>query len=84
MTRKTLSSRPVKLTKAQVTALLWAKRKYQDGRVPPFLFRDYRSVPSLLEAGLIEWWKDFGAPMYRFTHKGLDALDNAAAGGAKP
>lgn len=65
----------VKLTKSQLTSLRWAKRKYTNGCVPPFVFRDYRSVPSLLKAGLIEYWVGYGAPMYKFTQKGLDALD---------
>ncbi len=67
--------RQFRMTKAQRTALLWARRKYSDGRVPPFLFRDHRTISSLLVAGLIEWEKGYGAPMYRFTHKGLDALE---------
>jgi len=67
----------MKLTKAQRTALRWAKRKYEDGRVPPYVFRDYRSVSGLIEAGFIEPWIGYGAPMYKFTHKGLDAIESA-------
>jgi hypothetical protein len=65
----------VKLTKAQKQSLVWAKRKYTDGRVPPYVFRDYRTARKLLKAGLIEFWIGHGAPMYRFTHQGLDALE---------
>ncbi len=64
------------MTKAQLTALRWAQRKYTDGRVPPFLFRDYRSILKLLKAGLIEFEAGYGAPMYRLTRKGLDSLDD--------
>ena len=67
-----------KLTKTQRTALLWAKRKYHDGRVPPYVFRDYRTAKGLIDDGLIEWWPGYGAPMYRFTHAGLDALEREA------
>ncbi len=65
----------MKLTKAQLTGLRWAKRKYEDGRVPPYVFRDYRSLSRLIEAELIEPWVGYGAPMYKFTRKGLDALE---------
>ena len=65
----------MKLTKPQFRALLWAKRKYHDNRVPPFAFRDYLSVSKLINAGLIEAWIDYGAPMYRFTKNGLEAIE---------
>jgi hypothetical protein len=65
----------VKLTKVQRRALIWARRKYEDGRVPPYMFRDYRTVSKLLEAGFIEPWIGYGAPMYKFTHQGLDVLE---------
>ena len=64
-----------KLTKSQATSLRYAKRKFSDGRVPPYLFRDYRTIKALIEAGFIEFEDDYGAPMYRFTHLGLDALE---------
>ena len=64
-----------KLTKVQRRALRLARRKYEDGRVPPYVFRDYRTVSKLLEAGFIEPWVGYGAPMYKFTHQGLDALE---------
>jgi len=64
----------MKLTKAQLVALWWAKNKFHDGRVPPYVFRDYRSVKKLLDDGVIEPWVGYGAPMYKFTHLGLDAL----------
>jgi hypothetical protein len=69
--------KPKKLTKSQATWLRYAKRKFDDGRVPPYLFRDYRSIKALLNAGFIEWKPGFGTPMYRFTHLGLDALETA-------
>lgn len=65
------------LTKAQLSALRWAKKKYTDGRVPPFIFRDYRSVIGLIKAGLIEPELGYGSPMYKFTPKGLEALETA-------
>lgn len=64
-----------KLTKAQAKTLRNAKRKFSDGRVPPYLFRDYRSIEALLDAGFIEFERGYGAPMYRFTPLGLDALE---------
>ena len=67
-----------KLTKSQATSLRYAKRKFSDGRVPPYLFRDYRSVKALLDAGFIEFEPGYGAPMYRFTHFGLEALEREA------
>lgn len=63
-----------KPTKSQIKSLRWAKRKYEDGRVPPFVFRDYRSVSNLIKAGLIEAWIGYGATMYKFTPLGLEAL----------
>ena len=39
-----------RLTKAQATSLRYAKRKFSDGRVPPYLFRDYRTIKALIEA----------------------------------
>ena len=66
----------MKLTKAQRRALIWARRKYEDGRVPPYMFRDYRTLSKLLEAGFIEPWVGYGAPMYKLTHHGLDALES--------
>jgi hypothetical protein len=73
----TANQKHTKLTKAQLVALRWAKRMYDDGRVPPYVFRDYRTARSLIEGGLIECWIGYGAPMYKFTHKGLDALEMA-------
>ena len=67
-----------KLTKVQKRGLMWARRKYGDGRVPPYLFRDYRSIKALLDAGFIEFDHGYGAPMYRFTHLGLDVLEREA------
>jgi hypothetical protein len=67
----------MKPTKAQLKALRWAKIKYTDGRVPPYVFRDYRSVSRLIDAGFIEPWFGYGAPMYKFTLKGLDAMKTA-------
>jgi len=64
----------MKPTKAQLQSLRWAKRKYRDGRVPPYVFRDYRSPLRLLEAGLIEYWCGYGALMYKFTPKGIEAI----------
>lgn len=74
----TAPGKKVKLTKAQLVSLRWAKRKYDDGRVPPYVFRDYRSLSKLLDAGLIEIWAGYGAPMYKFTLCGLDALESSA------
>jgi hypothetical protein len=57
----------------------WRRSRYgarTDGRVPPYVFRDYRTVSKLLEAGFIEPWVGYGAPMYKFTHHGLDALES--------
>ena len=67
-----------KLTKSQATSLRYAKRKFSNGHVPPYLFRDYRSIKALLDAGFIEFEYGYGAPMYRFTHLGLDALEREA------
>lgn len=64
-----------KLTEPQRRSLHWAKQKYHDGRVPPFLFR-YRSIDILLDAGVIETWVGYGAVMYKFTQKGLDLLES--------
>jgi hypothetical protein len=64
-----------KLTKVQRTALRWARRKYQDGRVPPYVFRHYRTVDRLIDDGFIEPWIGYGAPMYKFTNKGIEALE---------
>ena len=64
-----------KLTRSQATSLRYAKRKVSNGHVPPCLFRDYRSINTLLDAGYIEFEHGYGAPMYRFTHLGLDALE---------
>lgn len=64
----------LKLTPAQLRALRWARRSYNDNRVPPYVFRDYRTVKKLLKLGLIELWPGYGALMYRFTNLGLDAL----------
>lgn len=69
-----INAKSPKITKAQLTALRWARRQYSDDRVPPFVFRNYRSSEKLLQLGLIEWWKGFGAPMFRFTKKGLDLM----------
>lgn len=63
------------LTKGQRAALMWAKRKYTDARVPPYVFRNYRTIANLLKAGFIELWSGYGEPMYRFTNRGLDALE---------
>lgn len=65
----------LKLTKPQLTSLRWARRKYQDGRVPPFLFRDYRSIDKLIRAEIIEPYIGYGAPMYQFTSYGLAILE---------
>lgn len=65
----------MKVSKPQLRALRWAKRKYVDGRVPPYVFRDYRSIELLIKAGLIESWVGYGAPMYKFTQQGLDTLE---------
>lgn len=70
-----MSTTKLKVTKTQLKALRWAKNKFSDGRVPPFVFRDYRSPRRLIEAGLIEFWADYGATMYRFTQDGLDFLE---------
>ena len=67
----------IKLTKSQLISLLWAKRKFENGRVPPFVFRDYRSIKKLLDTGLIEPWIGYGAPMYKFTRLGLDVLERS-------
>lgn len=64
-----------KPSKAQLAALHLARHKYSDGRVPAWVFNDYRSIISLLNGGFIEYWKDYGAPMYRLTHRGLDVLE---------
>lgn len=72
--RMSLGKRPL-LTKAQRRVLFWAKRRYHDGRVPPYVFRDYRSADKLLKEGLIEFWIGYGAPMYKFTQRGLDVLE---------
>jgi len=67
-----------KLTKSQATSLRYAKQKFDDGLIPPYLFRDYRSIKALLDAGFIEFKHGYGAPMYQFTHLGLDALEREA------
>lgn len=72
-------ARSMKLSKAHIWALRWARRKYTDGRVPPYVFRDYRTPRKLLDAGFIEWWVGYGGPMYRFTQQGLDALEKCDA-----
>jgi hypothetical protein len=67
-----------RLTKSQADSFLYAKCKFNDGRIPPYLFRDYRSIRTLLSAGFIEFRYGYGCPMYQFTQLGLDALDRAA------
>ncbi len=71
------TNRAVRLTKSQLKSLLWAKRKYTDNRVPPFVFRDYRTPKRLIEDGLIEYWIGYGCTMYRFTAKGLEVVESA-------
>jgi hypothetical protein len=66
----------VKLTEAQVKALQYAKRTFKDGRVPPHVFRDTRSLAKLLDAGIIEPFIGYGAPMYKFTEAGTAALES--------
>lgn len=68
----------IRLNKAQLKALRWAKSKYSDGRVPPYVFRDYRTVNALLANGVIRPWIGYGAPMYRFTEAGMKALEDHA------
>jgi hypothetical protein len=62
------------LTKSQAKTLRYAKQKYNNGHIPPFLFRDYRSIKALLDNGFIQFEHGYGAPMYRFTQSGLDVL----------
>lgn len=63
-----------KVSKSQLVCLQFAKRVYTDGRVPPSLFRDHRSIPVLLKFGLIELWAEYGSPMYKFTKRGLEFI----------
>ena len=65
-----------KLTEPQLRSLRWAMRKYSDGRVPPYVFNNYKSIQILLEAGVIECWIGYGASMYKITQLGLDVLEN--------
>lgn len=67
----------MKLSSAAIKGLVWARRKYSDGRIPPFVFTQYRTADKLIAAGLIENWVGYGGPMYKFTHAGLDALEKA-------
>lgn len=64
----------IRLSRAQRQALVWAKNKYSDGRIPPFAFRNHRSIDRLKRDGLIEYSPGYGRPMYKFTQRGLDAL----------
>lgn len=65
-----------KLSKSQITSLLWAARTFADRRVPPYVFRSYKSIDALRKLGLIEPWFGFGCPMYRFTAKGLEEIND--------
>jgi hypothetical protein len=50
--------------------LLRAARGRSDGRIPPYLFTEHRSVDALLRLGAIEFDEGWGAPMYKFTSMG--------------
>lgn len=69
-----MKERKKRLTKSQFASLLWARTHYSDRRVPPHLFRDYRSVLSLLNSGFIEWFPGYGSLMYKITDKGIEAI----------
>jgi hypothetical protein len=75
-----LKAARVRLTRAQRLVLRFAKRNRDDGLVRPEWFRDYRSLDACLKAGVIEFEGGYGEPMYKFTHAGLDALDEGSRG----